>query len=150
MRRTTTIIERLGELAFRLDELGPTGQPPITAVNDKLNTAFSVEAVTKQFYQEIANWYFWALDHAQFPKDAPKQDGKDHVSLIRLITRVIFCSFLKEKGLISDVLFNAQRLPRILNGFAPDEPGDKQSVFYKAILQHLFFATLNTEMDKRA
>lgn len=145
-----TTIERLGELAFRLDDLGPTGEPPITAVTDKLNTAFSVEAVTKQFYQEIANWYFWALEHARFPKDAPKLDGKDHVSLIRLITRLIFCWFLKEKGLIPATLFDPQRLPDILNGFAPDKANDKASVFYKAILQNLFFATLNTEMDKRA
>jgi len=145
-----TTVERLAELAFGLDELGPTGQPPITAVTDKLNAAFSVEAVTKQFYQEIANWYFWALDHARFPKDAPKQDGKDHVSLIRLITRVIFCWFLKEKGLIPGALFDAQRLSHILDGFAPDDPDDRQSVFYKAILQNLFFATLNMEMDKRA
>jgi adenine-specific DNA-methyltransferase len=145
-----TTVERLAELAFGLDELGPTGQSPITAVTDKLNAAFSVEAVTRQFYQEIANWYFWALDHARFPKDAPKQDGKDHVSLIRLITRVIFCWFLKEKGLIPGALFDAHRLSHILDGFAPDDPDDRQSVFYKAILQNLFFATLNMEMDKRA
>jgi hypothetical protein len=145
-----TTIERLAELTFTLDELGSTGQPPITAVTDKLNTAFSVEAVTKQFYQEIANWYFWALDHARFPKDAPKQEGKDHVSLIRLITRLIFCWFLKKKGLIPPALFDPQRLPEILDGFAPHEMNDRRSVFYKAILQNLFFATLNTEMDKRA
>lgn len=145
-----TTIERLSDLAFSLDELGATGQPPITAVTDKLNAAFSVEAVTKQFYQEIAKWYFWALDHARFPKDAPKQDGNDHVSLIRLITRVIFGWFLKEKGLVPGVLFDLQRLAQILGGFAPDKASDKSSVFYKAILQNLFFATLNTEMDKRA
>jgi hypothetical protein len=144
-----TTIERLGELAFLLDDLGPAGEPPITAVTDKLNAAFSVEAVTKQFYQEIANWYFWALDHARFPKDAPKLDGKDHVSLIRLITRLILCWFLKEKGLIMPTLFDPQRLSLILDGFAPNTPSAKQSVFYKAILQNLFFATLNTEMGKR-
>jgi hypothetical protein len=144
-----TTIERLGELAFSLDELGATGQPPITAVTDKLNTTFNVEAVTKQFYQEIANWYFWALDLASFPKDAPKQDGKDHVSLIRLITRVIFCWFLKEKGLIPGTLFDPHRLTQLLNGFLPDGEDNKASVFYKAILQNLFFATLNTEMGKR-
>lgn len=144
-----TTIERLGELVFSLDEVGVPGGPPITAVTDKLNAAFSVEAVTKQFYQEVANWYFWALDHARFPKDAPKQDGKDHVSLIRLITRLIFCWFLKQKGLIPGKLFDVQTLANILVGFDPD--GDnKASVFYKAILQNLFFATLNTEMDKRA
>ena len=144
-----TTIERLAELVFTLDELRE-GEPPITRVTDKLNAAFSVEAVTKQFYQEIANWYFWALEHARFPKDAPRTDGKDHVSLIRLIICLIFCWFLKEKGLIPSTLFDPKQLPTILKGFAPLSVQDKSSVFYKAILQNLFFATLNTEMGKRA
>jgi hypothetical protein len=28
---------------------------------EKIVSAFSVEPLTKQFYQEVANWYFWAL-----------------------------------------------------------------------------------------
>jgi len=105
--------------------------------------------LNKRFFQEIANWYFWALDHVQFPKDAPKHDGKDHISVIRLITRLMFCWFVKEKGLIPDTLFDENKLPQILKGFDPNNAGAKDSVFYKAILQNLFFATLNTEMDKR-
>ena len=143
-----TTVERLAELAFSLDELS-RGEPPITLVTDRLSLAFSVEAVTKQFYQEVASWYFWALDHVRFPKDAPKTDGKDHVSLIRLITRLIFCWFLKEKGLIPATLFDPKSLPAMLNGFAPNAMHDPSSVFYKAIVQNLFFATLNTEMGRR-
>jgi hypothetical protein len=56
---------------------------------------------------------------------------------------------VKEKGLITDVLFSQHSLDELLNGFAPDKNNGKDSVFYKAILQNLFFATLNTEMDKR-
>lgn len=114
-------------------------------------SAFDVEAVTKRFFLEIANWYFWALQHVRFPKDAPKEsDGCDHVSVIRLITRLIFCWFVKEKGLIPDVLFDEENLAETLNGFAPADDSDNSSVFYRAILQNLFFATLNTEMDRRA
>ena len=105
--------------------------------------------LNKRFFLEVANWYFWTLHHAEFPKDAPKQDGKDHISVIRLITRLMFCWFIKEKGLIPDTLFDERKLPQILTGFAPGKVSDKESVFYKAILQNLFFATLNTEMDKR-
>ena len=125
--------------------------------------------LNKRFFLEVANWYFWALHHIEFPKDAPKQDGKDHISVIRLITRLMFVWFIKEKGLVPDVLFDERKLPQILNGFAPNGEADnpvcsksgkskgqtglsashKESVFYKAILQNLFFATLNTEMDKR-
>jgi hypothetical protein len=57
--------------------------------------------------------------------------------------------FVKEKGLIPAVLFDDCALPDTLNGFAPDKNSDKASVFYRAILQNLFFATLDTEMDKR-
>ena len=105
--------------------------------------------LNKRFFQEIANWYFWALDHAKFPDDAPKQNGKDHISVIRLITRLMFCWFVKEKGLVPDTLFDERKLAQTLKGFAPTKTSDKESVFYKAILQNLFFATLNTEMDKR-
>ena len=124
----------------------------ITAADLQLrhDEAFDVEAVTKQFFNEIANWYFWACRYAEFPKDAPKEkDGRDHVSVIRLITRLVFCWFVKEKGLIPTDLFNERKLADLLIGFAPGKVASQDSVFYKAILQNLFFATLNTEMNKR-
>ena len=105
--------------------------------------------LNKRFFLEVANWYFWALSHVEFPKNAPKQDGEDHISVIRLITRLMFVWFIKEKGLVPDLLFDERKLPEILSGFSPTKTGDKESVFYRAILQNLFFATLNTEMDKR-
>jgi adenine-specific DNA-methyltransferase len=102
-------------------------------------------ALNKIFYQELANWYFWALAQSRFPKHARKDaDGQDSLSLIRLITRVIFCWFLKEKGLLPDALFDPRNVPAMLN-----DPSPKESTYYKAILQNLFFATLNQEMDKR-
>ncbi len=120
------------------------------AIQQRCDVAFDVEAVTKDFFREVANWYFWALKHVAFPKDAPKEaDGHDHISVIRLITRLIFCWFVKEKGLIPDGLFDERTLARTLTGFEPAKTSDKESVFYRAILQNLFFATLNTEMDKR-
>jgi len=106
--------------------------------------------LNKRFFFEIANWYFWALNQIEFPKDAPKEsDGHDHISVIRLITRLIFCWFIKEKGLIPDALFDPRTLAQTLIGFAPEKTSDKDSAYYRAILQNLFFATLNTEMDKR-
>ncbi len=120
------------------------------AIQSRHDEAFDVEKVTKDFYREIANWYFWALKHIQFPKDAPKEtDGRDHVGVIRLITRLIFCWFIKEKGLIPESMFDKRELGKMLVGFEPAKASNEESVFYRAILQNLFFATLNTEMDKR-
>ena len=135
-----------------LVQIAETEEKTITAaeLQTRHDAAFDVAAVTKQFYRELSDWYFWALKHVRFPKDAPKEDdGHDHISMIRMITRLIFCWFVKEKGLIPEVLFDQRRLDKLLDGFAPNKEARKNSVFYKAILQNLFFATLNTEMDKR-
>ena len=145
--RTATERVQLLDLA----EINPElfGITPL-AIQQRCDAAFDVETVTKDFFREIANWYFWALKNVRFPKDAPKEaDGHDHISVIRLITRLIFCWFVKEKGLIPDTLFDERKLAQTLIGFEPAKTGDKESVFYRAILQNLFFATLNNEMDKR-
>ncbi|MBE3143880.1 MAG: hypothetical protein IMZ61_08150, partial [Planctomycetes bacterium] len=64
--RTTT--ERMATL-----EITEAEETSITAEELQIrhDKAFDVEAVTKQFFSEVANWYFWALKHARFPKDAP-------------------------------------------------------------------------------
>jgi hypothetical protein len=134
-----------------LQAIGPdiSGLSPLL-IQQRHDEAFDVEKVTRDFYREIAHWCFWALKHVRFPKDAPKEnDGRDHISVIRLITRLIFCWFIREKGLVPDALFEMRRLAEMLDGFAPDDSRNKESVFYRAILQNLVFATLNTEMEQR-
>ncbi|MEI6444747.1 MAG: TaqI-like C-terminal specificity domain-containing protein [Nostocales cyanobacterium ELA583] len=98
-----------------------------------------VSLLNKQFYQEVSAWYFHACKQVVFPKDAKNNQE----SLIRLITRLMFVWFLKEKGLVPNQLFNKTDIDSILKSVEPQE-----STYYKAILQNLFFATLNTE-DKR-
>lgn len=111
---------------------------------EDLQSRFSIEVVTKQFYQEIANWYFWAMDKAEFPDDEEKDREKRNAkNLIRLITRIIFIWFMKEKELVPSTLFDKTFIDKIIN--YKDKTG---STYYKAILQNLFFATLNTKMKK--
>jgi tRNA1(Val) A37 N6-methylase TrmN6 len=104
----------------------------------------NISELNKRFYHEIADWYFWARDTVKFPDNAIYPDVKTNSSIntIRLLTRIIFVWFLKEKGLVPEKLFNENKLKEIL-------VWDKdESCYYKAILQNLFFATLNTEMNK--
>jgi hypothetical protein len=98
--------------------------------------------LNKRFYREITNWYFWAIDNVTFPDGIIDESIRNATSIIRLITRLIFVWFLKEKGLISHDLFNQEKINHLLKSFTDDE-----STYYKAILQNLFFATLNTEMN---
>ncbi len=130
---------------------------------EKIKEAFSVEPVTKQFYSEIQTWYFWAMNLSacedaqagkiKFPEDykysaEPTKDKeiRNATNLIRLITRIIFIWFLKEKGLVPSDLFSKEKLARIIWDFMKDK---KASNFYNAVLQNLFFATLNQKMNER-
>ena len=69
--------------------------------------------------------------------------AEEHV--IRLITRLLFVWFIKEKGLVADALFNETQIAPLLKDYDRDT-GDS---YYRAVLQNLFFATLNTEIGKR-
>ncbi|MGC8728114.1 MAG: Eco57I restriction-modification methylase domain-containing protein [Elusimicrobiales bacterium] len=109
-----------------------------------LKDRFSLEVVTKEFYQELANWYFWALKYVEFPKDLEKETNGKNIGLIRFITRFMFVWFMKRKGLISENLFDKNYLNAILKTL-----GDKETSYYTAIIQNLFFATLNTKIKER-
>lgn len=102
--------------------------------------------LNKRFYTELSNWYFWAIQNVQFPAgEESNPEIRNSISVIRLITRMIFVWFMKEKSLISDTLFDAAKIPQIIHFSDANE-----SSYYKAILQNLFFATLNTEMSHEA
>jgi hypothetical protein len=115
-------------------------------LND-IKEAFSVEKVTKEFYSDIAQWYEWALPLVQFPEDAEQQENGRNIALIRLLTRLFFIWFMKEKKLIPPDLFDENWLKNILIEFYPQDA--KNGNYYKAILQNLFFATLNTPQAQR-
>jgi adenine-specific DNA-methyltransferase len=101
-----------------------------------------ISDLNKKFYREVADWYFYAVEHVEFPAGSiADRQTRNATSVIRLITRLIFVWFIKEKGLVPEDLFNQRRLKEILNFNDP-----QKSTYYKAVLQNLFFATLNTEM----
>ncbi|KAB1062107.1 Eco57I restriction-modification methylase domain-containing protein [Salibacter halophilus] len=128
---------------------------------------FNVSILNKKFYQELSNWYFWAINHVKFPSEPTIEDAhrkeanlddliKEHnaTNVIRLLTRLLFTWFIKEKKLVPDELFDLDALQKdILNEISPyHENGmfkdaNKESVYYKAILQNLFFASLNCPIE---
>jgi len=110
----------------------------------KIKDAFSVEKVTKEFYESIANWYFWAVEHCQFPKDAEEEENGRNIAVIRLITRMIFIWFMRERGLVSKNIFEEKNIKEILK-----DTSAESSSYYKAVLQNLFFATLSTKIKER-
>ncbi len=118
---------------------------------DKLKEAFSVEKLTKEFYGKLFAWYQWALSDEMdvtYPNKMDTDDDNREINehIIRLITRLMFVWFLKQKHLVPDDLFEPAALKALLKNFDPLK-GDN---YYRAILQNLFFATLNSEIPERA
>lgn len=108
-------------------------------------TALSIQALNKRFYTELAYWYFWAVKQVAFPLGGGEDESKrNSVAVIRLLTRLIFAWFIKEKGLIPEDLFEPAQLKTLLKS-DPAANGE-DSTYYLAILQNLFFASLNVEM----
>lgn len=106
--------------------------------------ALSVEALNNRFYRELSHWYLWAQREVSFPKGGGLEEEKrNQVALIRLLTRLIFVWFIKERGLVPEAFFDARALRELLI-HDPEQDGDAGS-YYLAVLQNLFFATLNKE-----
>lgn len=106
-----------------------------------------VSILNKKFYQELANWYFVAMNEVSFPDDLEKKkEVRNATNLIRLITRIIFIWFLKEKQLIPASLFQKDSVAGIVKDFNKTKESHN---YYNAILQNLFFGTLNQKMGER-
>ncbi|MCK9418284.1 MAG: Eco57I restriction-modification methylase domain-containing protein [Nitrospirae bacterium] len=111
----------------------------------------NIQTLNEGFFRKIRNWFYWARLNASFPEGAKKDaDGRDSESVIRLLTRMIFCWFLREKNLIPDELFSERSIEALLDKWKAAEIGqDAEGRYYKAILQNLFFATLSTPIEER-
>ena len=112
-----------------------------------ITAAFSVEALTKQFYKDLFEWYQWAVEPSSnitFPNNTTTEDDdRDDIEtkVIRMITRIMFVWFIKQKNLVPDRIFDVDFLTTILKDFDPYSTTIGN--YYNAILQNLFFGTLN-------
>lgn len=113
---------------------------------------FSSDLLTRKFYSELSDWYAWAVKVARFPNDLTTNaddDKYNNESCIRLITRLIFVWFLKQKHLIPEEFFDEQYIKEhFINEFNPHDRRNllynpEESKYYRLILQNLFFAMLN-------
>ena len=132
-------------LRSRLDWIAAHGRARnFDGLLDAWLDALDTEELNRRFYRDLFAWFERAVEKATFPtKQRKTLKPEEHV--IRLITRLMFVWFVKEKGLVADDLFIENRVSQMLRGYDA-ESGDS---YYRAVLQNLFFATLNTEISRR-
>jgi len=157
----TTLIKDIGikkthrahlDILSKLDFKNLGNKQNFQFFHNSLKKVLNTKELNKKFYKEISNWYFWANEVVKFPTDLIDKDGKqisqeksNSENTIRFITRMIFVWFLKEKNLVQENIFDKDYIYKNIIKEGADKTG---STYYKAILQNLFFGTLNTEMNK--
>ena len=110
----------------------------------KIEEAFSVEPVNKEFYKGIK------ISFDKIYKDVLKNfENEENAASdcllsakefsLRFLGRALFCWFLKEKDLIPKEIFDFRNI---------DETKTKDN-YYKEVLEELFFNILNVKMEER-
>lgn len=104
------------------------------ALHTTLWESFKLKSVNQKFYDGVANSFNELLQHL---KSIDKEDEEAKLFASRLLGRLLFCWFLRKKGIIDESYgyFNAQ--------------GKDATSYYKSNLERLFFLTLNTPVDER-
>jgi tRNA1(Val) A37 N6-methylase TrmN6 len=160
-------VDILADLAF--DNLKLKANASFVDLHNAWQSVLDTKTLNKQFYKELSQWYFWAMKEVYFPdaenieaikggvfEDENKVREHNAKNLIRLLTRLLFVWFIKEKNLIPEQLFQEDWINAQLDDFKPQISDKSNATFqandshyYRAILQNLFFATLNQTCDKR-
>ena len=117
---------------------------------DELVERFSVEVVNKQFYNEIALCYSKLVGGERDGKKFERLlglysvvDQKKYAEFaVRLIGRITFCWFLKEKK-------SENGIPLIPDKYLTIDEINHQDNYYHKVLEPLFFELLNTNQKKR-
>ena len=103
-------------------------------LHDILWSSFGLKSVNQKFYDGIAHSFSILLEHL---RDTGKEEEEAKLFASRLLGRLLFCWFLRKKGIISaeEDYFKV---------------GDMDSTtYYRLKLESLFFFTLNTPISER-
>jgi adenine-specific DNA-methyltransferase len=122
---------------------------------EELKNRFSVEVVNKDFYQQIAILYTKLIGGERglgikkkvypgllkLPSTAQYSEKMQRFA-VRLIGRIVFCWFLREKK-------SEKGTPLISSKLLSFEAVQKKSDYYHSILEPIFFETLNRPTENR-
>jgi hypothetical protein len=149
--------------SISLPSLG--GMAEIRSMDDlhkAIDSRLSVQALNSKFYGELSNWFHWASGAIRLPRAPLHLQGQDakaadlegrKLFTVRLLCRVILCWFLKEKGLVPEALLRLSSATGkqigVIGGSKADKKFRASSLYYKSVLQNLFFKGLGCPHEKR-
>jgi hypothetical protein len=112
---------------------------------DDLKKRFALEVVNNEFYKAISKLYdeLVGTDKIAGVLKYPDQGEVSHEFAVRLIGRVIFCWFLREKK------SQTNDIPLIPKGLLSSEAASVKN-YYHDVLAPLFFEVLNMQPEKRS
>ena len=127
-----------------LDNLSQHNASNYNDLHNKMLGLFDTKRLAREFYHDISDWYKRAKRDVKFPSE---HHGEHDTNLIRLLSRIVFIWFMKELKMVPNKFFEEEFIVTILKNF---DPADRESGnYYNAILQNLFFATLNQKIKGR-
>jgi len=107
----------------------------------------NIQTLNKNFYERLVKWYELCFNDIKIDLRAASrilgkkiEDELKPQAVIRVIIRMMFIWFMKEKGLLPDKFFNKEYAKQFLKS---------ENTYYNATLQNLFFAVLNKKIDER-
>ncbi len=134
-----SLLQKLGGIAFDLNELDDDGQVSIATVVGKVAKQFDVDRVTKRFYDEFQG------EHEALAKAIKGLDAAPERAWYALVTlnRLMFIYFIQKQGYLDgDERYLPQRLRQAsLRG---------EDQFYRGFLVPLFFQGFALEADLRS
>lgn len=136
-------------LSYYLGPKAPTKTPKkylnigiVAETKADLKKRFDIEVVTKVFFEEIKEQFELLKAVIQLPENQEDHNKKSDIAL-RLVGRLLFCWFLREKGWVSkDVLTSS-----MANSNQPTLWGGDS--YYHSYLEPLFYEILNTPAEER-
>lgn len=119
----------------------------------------STQELNRRFYADLVSWFTWAVseihlaylpDYVEDTTETREKTTDEFV--VRLICRLLFAWFLKEKQLLHKSLlelFDAADRRHLPIRDADDPEVLESNSYYRGILQNIFFKALNKPMDQR-
>lgn len=97
--------------------------------------AFDISIVNKKFYMDIKSSFESLLEDQVFKGCIRIEEARKEFA-VRLIGRIIFCWFLKKKGIVSEEVLSSTSV-------------DNYSSYYSELLEPLFFSVFNSPKADR-